>query len=262
MSTLNDYFQQAEFALAAYSNLYSGITGNAYTDALQDQGNGMSAAQAVEFAKKYSVVDQWNNNSIGLSATVFADASGNKYLSIRGTEPATPTDLLTGAIDIYALGSTLIQPQHLDLKWKVEQWLASGDLSSSFTVTGHSLGGFLATAITADYPNNVSHAYLYNTPGIGGLLGIGSVLAEISNALGITTPPDPAKFSNLKAEAGISPIAGLGQPITSPIPIIIEDQMASDVTGGPGAKGTGVDFFLTTKRGSFSFDFHSPQNRS
>jgi len=195
----------------------------------------MALKQAQHFASTYTVVDQYNNPSIGLSATVFADAYGNKHLAIRGTEPASPTDLLTGAIDIYALGSTLIQPQHLDLQWKVQQWLDSGDLSSSFTVTGHSLGGFLATAITADYPNNVSHAYLYNTPGIGGLLGIGSVLAEISNALGITTPPDPSKFSNLKAEAGISPIAGLGQPITSPIPIVIEDQTASDVTGGPGA---------------------------
>ena len=236
MSTINEYFQQSELSLAAYANLIAGKPSQA--DLI---GAGMSLKQAEHFAATYRVVDQWNNNSIGLSATVFEllDANGNptgqKTLAIRGTEPATPTDLLTGAIDIYALGSTLVQPQHLDLKWKVQQWLDSGDLSSSFTVTGHSLGGFLATAITADYPNNVSHAYLYNAPGIGGLLGIGSVLAEISNALGITTPPEPPKFSALKAEAGISPIAGLGQPISSPIPIVIEDQTASDVTGGPGA---------------------------
>jgi len=236
MSTINEYFQQSELSLAAYANLIAGKPSQA--DLI---GAGMSLKQAEHFAATYRVVDQWNNNSIGLSATVFEllDANGNptgqQTLAIRGTEPATPTDLLTGAIDIYALGSTLVQPQHLDLKWKVQQWLDSGDLSSSFTVTGHSLGGFLATAITADYPNNVSHAYLYNAPGIGGLLGIGSVLAEISNALGITTPPEPPKFSALKAEAGISPIAGLGQPISSPIPIVIEDQTASDVTGGPGA---------------------------
>ena len=171
MSTIFDYFTQAELSLAAYANLSAGVPSQ---DELKKAG--LSDTQAVEFAKHYNVVDQWNNPSIGLSATVFEllDANGNptgqKTLAIRGTEPSTPTDLLTGLIDIYALGSTLLQPQHLDLQWKVQQWLNSGDLSPSFTVTGHSLGGFLATAITADYPNNVSHAYLYNAPGVGGLL--------------------------------------------------------------------------------------------
>ena len=129
----------------------------------------MSIDQASRFALNWRVITQYNHPTNGLSATVFADASGNKYLAIRGTDDGY--DLATDAIDIALLGSTAHQAQYASLKTKVTEWLGSGTLSPSFTVTGHSLGGFLATGIAADFAGNVSHAYLYNAPGLGGILG-------------------------------------------------------------------------------------------
>lgn len=65
MNTIKDYLQQAELALAAYSTL---TVGTPRTDALIDQGRGMSATQAVAFASTYTVVAQYTD-ATGLSAT-------------------------------------------------------------------------------------------------------------------------------------------------------------------------------------------------
>ncbi len=191
----------------------------------------MSLKQVATFAATYSVAAQYTDAN-GLSATVFADAAGKTYLAIRGTE-MTMQDLLTDVIDIGLFGTTAFQSQYTSLKVKVQEWLGTSVLSPSFTVTGHSLGGFLATGIAADFSSNVSHTYLYNSPGVGGILD--PLLSPLKAVLGITNPIDPSKVSNLKADAGISPIAGLGQQISSPIGIVIEDQTAPDVTNPPAA---------------------------
>ncbi|MEO1766809.1 hypothetical protein [Thiobacter aerophilum] len=90
--------KQAEFALAAYANLQPGVPNQT---ALQDQGKGMSARQAEEFAAHYTVVTQFTDTvaegglGTSFSATVFADAYGNLTLAIRGTLEAgdfVPTD--------------------------------------------------------------------------------------------------------------------------------------------------------------------------
>lgn len=226
MSQITEYFQQSELALAAYANLITGVPDKA---ALIDAG--MSDTQAASFTATYSVAAQYNDPN-GLSATVFADATGNTYLAIRGTDSAI--DMITNVIGIALLGTTALQPQYASLKVKVQEWLGSGVLSPSFTVTGHSLGGFLATGIAADFASNVSHAYLYNSPGVGGITSI--VTSPILNALGVTSSFDPDKFSNLKADAGISPIAGLGYQVSPPISIAIEDQTAADVSNPPAAR--------------------------
>ena len=57
MSLVLDSYVQAELALASYSNLTAGISGNDYTDALRDAGKGMSDAQATAFAGKFTVVE-------------------------------------------------------------------------------------------------------------------------------------------------------------------------------------------------------------
>jgi len=228
MSTINECFQQSELALAAYAlNLSSSMPIVDYISNLKNAG--MSTDQAAHFAQTYAVAAQYSDGT-GLSATVFADAAGNTYLAIRGTE-MTVQDLLTDVIDIALFGTTAFQSQYATLKTKVEEWLGNGTLSQTFTVTGHSLGGFLATGIAADFSPNVSHAYLYNSPGVGGILD--PLLSPLKAVLGITNPIDPSKVSNLKADAGISPIAGLGQQVSPPISIVIEDQTAPDVTNSP-----------------------------
>lgn len=60
MTTIVDYYAQAEFSLAAYSQLYKGISTDDYVIALIDQGRGMAKDQATRFAATYSVVDQYD----------------------------------------------------------------------------------------------------------------------------------------------------------------------------------------------------------
>jgi len=229
MSITSDYLKQAEFSLAAYAQFFSA---DPVVRALEKAG--FSTPQAEYFASTYTVVDQYSDFS-GLSATVFKNIkTGEVNLAIRGTQGVM--DYLVDIVDVVLLGTnSSFQLQYAGLKSKVSEWIGNGTLASSFTVSGHSLGGFLATGIAGDFSGNVSHAYLYNAPGVGGLFGVGNALSAIGDAIGLSTPIDPTKFSNLKAEAGISPIAGLGSPVSPVIPIVIEDQTASDVTGAPAA---------------------------
>ncbi|MDY0014273.1 MAG: hypothetical protein RBS40_15470 [Rhodocyclaceae bacterium] len=134
MSMAIEMFNQAQMALASYSTLAAGISGDTYSIALQDGGRGLSTPQANAFANTYTVVEQYTD-STGLSTTVFEDGGGKKYLAIRGTE-FTLDDLLTDAIDIALLGTTAYQDQYTVLKAKVEEWLGNGKLSTTFTVTG------------------------------------------------------------------------------------------------------------------------------
>lgn len=166
---------------------------------------------------------------------MFADSDKNTFLAVRGTELTDIRDFATGVFDIMLFGSTQLHPQFNSLKAKVTEWLENGTLSPTFTVTGHSMGGFLATGLVndPDFASNVSHAYLYNTPGLGGFLGpsINTVLGWI----GFAEAYDQSKISNIEAATGSKPITGLGFDVVPPIDIIIEDQMASDISKPPGA---------------------------
>jgi hypothetical protein len=226
---MNRYFNQAELALAAYSTLSSDMLIDEYREALVDGGKGLSFSQAEFFADTYRVVDQ-HTDATGLSATVFADKNtGEAFLAIRGTEISDPADILTGLVNIALFGSTTLQPQYQSLKTQVQTWLNDGVLPQTFTVTGHSLGGFLATDLAVDSAsaNNITHAYLYNTPGQGGIFG--DLLNMMQNAWGIPIQYHPAKFSNIEAVVGdgfnISPVAGLGYDVSPPINVIVEDQL-------------------------------------
>ncbi|WP_347888926.1 hypothetical protein ABHF54_05795 [Nitrosomonas europaea] len=115
-------------------------------DELKLREAGFSTNQAREFASTYQVVDQ-HTDVTGLSATVFADhITGETFLAIRGTELTDPGDLFAG-LSIAVFGSAVLQPQYASLKAQVAAWLNDETLSPTFTVTGHSLGGFLATGL-------------------------------------------------------------------------------------------------------------------
>ena len=240
----------AELALAAYADFQVNVPSSA-----ELREAGFTASQAEKFIDKYTVVAQFGDgdtyevrdpatgevvevktNNTGLSATLFKDKAGIHYLAIRGTE-ITVGDLYTDLIDITLLGSAKYQLQYQVLKAKVAEWQASGTLlgnqQQQITVTGHSLGGFLAAALTAEFSSDISHTYLYNAPGFGGssmaiLLGlpvapivyIARLLAQNDGLESI----DITKISNIKADAGVSPIAELGFQIAPTTWIAIENQ--------------------------------------
>ncbi|MFN2309473.1 MAG: hypothetical protein ABR553_07025, partial [Gammaproteobacteria bacterium] len=91
MNSTTSYYENASISLAAYSELYAGMSIAAFEDALKQNGKGMSAAQAAEFASNWRVVNQCKDSTNGFSATVFESlASGERYLAVRGTEPNDP----------------------------------------------------------------------------------------------------------------------------------------------------------------------------
>jgi Ca2+-binding RTX toxin-like protein len=109
VSTIQNLFEQAQLAEAAYANFIDPQTGLPYTttkgitDALQDHSNNLnfSTAQATAFANEWRVVDQYTIptgmlglSGSGFSATVFQNiATGAYTFAARGTEP-NYTDLL------------------------------------------------------------------------------------------------------------------------------------------------------------------------
>jgi pimeloyl-ACP methyl ester carboxylesterase len=194
----------------------------------------MSEIQATEFAASWTVTSQYTDPSTGLSATVFQEnATGQKYLAIRGTEPSNWfQDIIIndGVIAVGYLPDAL--PQYNALKAQMSIWLGDGTLSNNFTVSGHSLGGYLATALTADFSTHITKTYLYNAPGLNGVLG--GATAAILDAFGVTAPIDASKVVNIKADAGISPIAGLGAQVAPTTLVNIENQLFG-VSNPPGA---------------------------
>jgi Ca2+-binding RTX toxin-like protein len=250
MSQINAYYTQAQLALAAYGTFQNGLPPN--RNALINTGMGLT--QADNFAADWRVVQQYDEShsihivdprsglilgqgvgSNGLSVTLFGktDANGiltgEQAIAIRGTE-FTVADLLTDAIDIGILGTAKYQSQYTSLTSKINEWLQNGVLSSTFTVTGHSLGGFLAAGIAIDFPLQAQQAFLFNAPGITGV--VGSVVAAVWNVLhpgqsiSITSN---LPITNLRADAGLSPISNLGIPIVDPTYIHIENQNSSTV---------------------------------
>lgn len=172
MNNVVDYFEQAELALASYATFWSGMTLDAYRAALRDEDSAdMADSQAIVFASKWRVVDQYTHShtevlptyddagnltgyttltsSNGLSVTVFEDvATGERHVAIRGTEFADIGDLAAdGGIILH--GVPQLSEQYQALKTQIEAWQSNGTLAGTFTVTGHSLGGWLAAGLAS-----------------------------------------------------------------------------------------------------------------
>ena len=253
MLSASNYSIQAQLALAAYANLFPGIAGDEYRDALLQDGRGLAPRQAQYFESHWRVVDQYNHASEpypiydqitgdflgydakinGLSVTVFEEVgTGKRYVAIRGTDDLY--DLATDAVSVALLGTTRFQAQYQSLRLKLQEWLGNGTLPASFTVAGHSLGGFLATGLLAEFGASIEHAYLFNAPGVRGVTDVVPALLRLLHAN--VAPVDAERVSNIKAQAGVSPVAGLGIQVAPPVWAVIENQFFSDVGEPPGAR--------------------------
>lgn len=221
MNNVEKYFDQSELAMAAYANLTNeDLNSPKNQQSLRDAG--MPDAEAKNFASNYTVIDR-KYDSTGLSVTLFEDKNGKQYVAIRGTQDFS--DGATDIFDIALLGTTKYQFQYSSLAKDIKQWMDSRQLSSGFTVTGHSLGGFLAIGLTAQFGDSISHTYLYNSPGVGGI-NTGYLPLEILKALLVpATTVDASQISNLTADTWFSPISDLGTQVAPPTWIHIENQV-------------------------------------
>ncbi len=225
-SEFNTYFQYSQFSMAAYAQLLNTFTGPISQSQLVAAG--FSSGLADQFSPRYTVLSHLENGPSGFSATLFekieanADGSHDKILAIRGTDG--PVDLLVDLVNVALAGSTTLNPQYIALRNYIGVLSADSNLlgTGNFTVTGHSLGGFLAQGLMADseFKDRIDKVYTYNAPGFGGAAG--SILEALGVPNPLIDPASAAKVTNLVASNGLSPIAGLGAHIGQVLPIFIE----------------------------------------
>ncbi|MEW8350914.1 MAG: calcium-binding protein [Candidatus Thiodiazotropha taylori] len=240
MSNITNYYSRSELALAAYSEFFQGMNLDAYIVALRNDDEGMSLAQARDFADKWRVLDQYDGvieaididefgqehtymKTTGLSVTLFENVkTGEQVVAVRGTDDML--DVITDVVDIGVIGTAEKQEQYAALSAKVQQWLGDGVLQSGFSVTGHSLGGFLSANLAIDYSGDITHTYLYNAPGVTGVAE--GLLQAIHNTLSPDNPiniPNVLPISNIIASGDI--VSSVGMYVSTPIMMSVEARL-------------------------------------
>lgn len=203
----------AELAFAVYAKLQVGENSSETIETADDE---MTPALATTIASQYRVIAILDDVASGAYAAVFEDkASGERTLAIRGT-----TDLRDIAADTYVLSGTppSLNPQYRALAVQVVAWQTQGIVGSSTAVTGHSLGGYLATALKSNAAVSLGTATTFNAPGLGSTAG--SLSEFFQNVFGLSAlSPD---VLDVRGSAGLSLIAGLGQHWGSLVPVEIE----------------------------------------
>ena len=225
MLNIKEYLQYSELAFASYAeNLATGASNTAKYKLAK-----MSDARAVRFNASWKVLAQ-QDLADGFSAVLFERVNeagaptGEKVLGIRGTDSGT--DYLTDVVNIAGLGTNRGASQYNSLETFYQSLITNGKLgvSEQIAVTGHSLGGFLAQAFTAEHDAVVSATYTYNSPGFSVVPGlISNVGTELLELFGITDATiSNNKIFNVRAMGGLSATAGLGQMMGSVQPIWTE----------------------------------------
>lgn len=213
MPSIQIYSNFAKVALAAYAVNLSINSPNDANVAKYVQVD-MAREQAITFDERWQVLGQAEIGD-GFSAALFQNRfSGEKALGIRGTESSNwGIDFLYDVVAIAAIGSPRGTAQYTSLEAFYQQMVSTGKLGSSeqITVSGHSLGGFLAQAFAAKHDAVVAAAYTYNAPGFSGQVPVGGLGTELLKFFGITNAAMPNnKIFNARAVDGLSATAGLG----------------------------------------------------
>ena len=217
---LRESFHKALLSEASYADLSNRTNEQTYIDALV--AGGFSPTQASQFtdpATGYTILSQSIPIANGFSATLFRNNStGEKTLAIRGSDDGF--DFVTDAIDIAYLGTAELQSQYQSLEAYYDLLLAQGllEVNETFSVSGHSLGGFLAQAFSINYTEKVNSTYTYNAPGFA------ADASEVLQALHISGSLEVPGMTNLFAEQGPEVAAGLGQMLGGVVGVYVEDQ--------------------------------------
>jgi pimeloyl-ACP methyl ester carboxylesterase len=214
MSDVEANYIQAELAFAAYATVRANNSDAEFRSVLENEAK-MSQAQAENFVARYRVVDSFSNPNGSYAAVFENKQTGQRYLSVRGTDGGADID-----DDVYLFVGvpSNLNPQYVSVENQVRQWAQNGTISPGITVTGHSLGGYLATALKSAFPGEFGATYTVNAPGLGGT--IGSVGEFFQRAFGLSSVS--SDVYDLRGSKGLSMIAGTGLHWGTPVPVEIE----------------------------------------
>ena len=157
-------------SLAAYADLREGgnsTSSDINLSALQSAG--MTQTQAIMFAEDWpEIVNIFIDSNSGLAVTVFGKTNANGDLietaiAIRGTDTDNFLDFSKDVADDIVLGTGLIPDQFEALTDYYDSLIVNGDIDLSIptSISGHSLGGYLAQLMGAFYPNDFDAIYSY-----------------------------------------------------------------------------------------------------
>lgn len=187
-------FEYALLARAAYANLKpdSNII-NILTDAdpALNSNNGWSAALAEYFASKFTVIASELNGLENYQGVFFKRTGTDEYiLANRGTKELYIDLVISDAL----LAGTGITTQLIGLETFIEETRLAHNITS-FSVTGHSLGGYLSTMTKSMYGDMISGLYTYNGAGIADIAFTGNLINLLKQVFGY----EPTSFATPNA---------------------------------------------------------------
>jgi len=179
--TTAEYLKHANLQMAAEAFIRDEVTGIFAIDAEEIKarliaGNNHASrftdSQAQAFVDQWGVVDQRANTKTGFSGTLFRNKANpnDLVLSFRSTEfidDAARDSEATNMQEIFKFGFAFGQLADMEA-WYAELTQQGEPLAGkTFSVTGYSLGGHLATAFNLMHPGAASQVVTFNGAGIG-----------------------------------------------------------------------------------------------
>ena len=199
MTTIEQYFMQAELAQAAYGTFQKGaIT----TSQLTNDKVGMTAAQAKAFTEKWEVVHHLPDTASGFSATVFerlneeGELTGERYLAIRGSTDWA--DVRTDIGDIVLDGIALDQLVDMYNYWQS----LSAEKDKSYDAVRLTEVTAETEALKAAWQSNSGLAYE------AALWQMGYIIDRPTNTVLKIETVDSSQLSNASLQTGLGAISG------------------------------------------------------